>query len=321
MSWYRMSDDPTADKQAVPVARAEAAAWNTPERGFGIFATVNSFDGPRRKEHLERINAWAIDMDDGTKAQQHARLLASPLVPSLIIETKRGFQAYWIAKAGAKPEHWNAIVLERLVPFFGADKNARDLCRILRVPGYLHLKDPADPFLVRCVWQHHVSYSERQIGAAFRWVPDPRALAGAAEETARVADRASRAAARAAAATSGAAWTESFWDAVYGLDCEEGLARLSGHWSVNGERYTFKTAPRGHLNIYVDGKSSPCWIDSDKRIGSPSGGGPTLARWLRWFKHPWPTVIATLKEIFPSLDTIDQAAKRAAHAHAGGARA
>lgn len=305
--WYRMSDLPDAESRAaIPVERGEAARWNTPALGFGIFLTVNSFNGLRRKECLAKINAWAVDMDDGTKAEQHAKLLRSPLVPSLIVETKRGYQAWWAAKEGAKAEHWNAIVLERLVPFFGSDKNARDLCRILRVPGFLHLKDPADPFKVRIAWKHDVSYSERQIGEAFEWVPDPKVQRAAHDEQRRAAEREIRDATSVAA---GVPPSESLWDAVYTLDCEEALSRLSGHWAVSGERYTFRPTSRGRLNIFVDGKSSPCFIDENKRIGSPSGGGPTIAQWLRWFKHDWRTVIAVLKEVFPRLAEIDAAAK------------
>ena len=296
--WYRMSDRPDADSRAaIAIARSEAFHWNTPELGFGIFLTVNSFDGARRKENLTRINAWAVDMDAGTKDEQHTKLLRGPLVPSLIVETKRGFQAWWAARDG-KADHWNALVLERLVPFFGSDKNARDLCRILRVPGYLHLKDPADPFKVRVAWKHDVSYSERQIAEAFEWVPDPKAQREAHVEQ------------RQAATSAGYTPSDSLWDAIYQLDCAEALARLSGHHAVNGERYTFKRAPRGRLNIDVDGKGSPCFIDEHKRIGSPSGGGPTIAQWLRWFGHDWKTVINVLKEVFPRLAEIDEAARK-----------
>ena len=304
--WYRMSDRPGAESRAaIPITREEAGRWNTADLGFGIFLTVNSFDGPRRKECLRKINAWAIDMDAGSKDEQRAKLHRSPLVPSLIVETKRGYQAWWAAKEGAKANHWNALVLERLVPFFGSDKNARDLCRILRVPGFLHLKDPADPFRVRVAWRHDVSYSERQLADAFEWIPDPKAQKQAHEEARRDAEKEVR-------RTSTAAPTESLWDAIYALDCEEALARLSGHHAVGGERYTFKPAPRGRLNIYVDGKGTPCFVDEHKRIGSPSGGGPTIAQWLRWFGHDWKTVIGVLKEVFPRLAEIDAQARRAA---------
>jgi hypothetical protein len=307
---YRMSDRPDASKAAIECTPAEARYWNTPELGYGVFATVNSFAGPRRKECLTKINAWAVDMDEGTKEQMQAKLLRSPLVPSIVVETKRGFQAYWAAQDGVA-NHWNAIVLERLVPHFGSDANARDLCRILRVPGYLHLKDPADPFRVRLAWKHRVVYTERQIGEAFKWVANRAEHQRHLSEAQRAAEREAKEAARKSALANGQIPTESLWDAIWNLDCEEGLLRLSGHWAVSGETYKFTPTGRGKLNLYVDGKSSSCFVDENKRIGSLDGGGPTLVQWLRWFKHDWKTVVAVLKEIFPQLVEVDEAAKKA----------
>lgn len=306
--WYRMHDAPDASKAAIEIQPSEAKRWNTPELGFGIFVTVNSFDGPRRREHLTKINAWAVDMDEGTKAAQHARLLSSPLIPSLIVETKRGFQAYWLAR-DARPEHWNAIVLERLVPYFGADKNARDLCRIMRAPGSLHLKDPADPFRCRIAWQHVVLYTERQVGEAFAWVPDKKAHGAALAEAQRAANVEQREAARRGAIASGMAPTETLWEAIWQIDCEDGLSRLSGHWSVGGETYTFRATTRGNKNLFVNGKGSSVFIDGNGRIGSLQGGGPTLVQWLRWFRHPWRVVLDVLFEIYPQLRDVDAAAK------------
>lgn len=303
---YRMHDDPTReDRGAYPIERSEARRWN--EQGFGIFMTVNQFNGPRRKENLVRINAWAIDNDAGTKREQHDLLQRSPLVPSMIVETKRGYQSYWIAR-DAKPEHWNAIVLERLVPHFGADKNARDLCRILRVPGFLHLKDPGDPFKVRVVWQHEVSYSEAQIAQAFAWVPDKQTQKTAHDDARRAAESEIREQAKRNAIAAGLAPTESLWDAIYALDCEEGLRRLSGHPIVGSEQFTFRRTGRGNLNIFVDGKGTPCFIDENKRIGSPSGGGPTLIQWIRWYGRSYRDAIDALKEVFPQLVEVDRVA-------------
>jgi hypothetical protein len=290
--WYRMND---AEPRGVfPVEPGEARRWN--ERGEGIFASVNEFNGARRIENLIRIRAWPIDMDTGSKAEQRERILASPLVPSRIVETKRGHQVYWFAKDGRK-EHWNALVLERLVPWFGADKNARDIARILRVPGYLHLKDPSTPFLVRrCPIRNapkRIAYTERQLADAFPWVPDPSMQRARHEEQVR--------AARAETPVS-FPQTDDFWERVYNLDCEEGLRRLSGHWAVGGEQFTFRRCSNGNLNILVGGKGTSCFIDGNRRIGSLSGGGPTLATWIRWYGHDWATAAKVLRELYPQLE-------------------
>ena len=308
---YRMLD--ASPNGMIPVQKAQARDWN--EKGWGIFWTVNDFGGQaRRKENLRKIIAWAVDMDDGTKEQQHALLSRSPIVPSLIVETKSGFHAYWLAAAHRedgppKADHWNAIVLERLVPFFGSDKNARDLCRVLRVPGFKHMKDPANPFDIRIAWQQHVAYTERQITEAFPWVADKKAHDAALGEAQRAAMKQAREIARQAAIAAGMAPTETLWEAIWNLDCEDGLQRLSGHWSVGGEAYTFRRTGRGNLNVFVNGKGSSCFIDESKRIGSLDGGGPTLVQWLRWFRHPWTTVLDVLFDIYPHLRDVDQAAK------------
>lgn len=301
---YRMDDRPDApSKAAIRCNRVEAEEWNTPERGFGVFRTVNDFgDDPRRKEYLKRINAWAIDIDDGTKDEQRAALEKSPLVPTMIVETKRGFQAYWCARDG-KAEHWNAIVLERLVPHFGADRNARDLCRILRCPGFLHLKDPGNPFLVRTVWQHEVSYTERQMALAWPW------RCATADRVGEV--RAEIQAAKSHGGASGVTSGSAFWEAVAALDCREGLERLSGTGYVNGERFTFRRVSNGNLNIFCDGRGTSCWIDAEGKIGSLDKGGPFLSHWLRWYGNDWPTTIRALKEAFPRLEEADEADRAA----------
>jgi hypothetical protein len=308
MQLYRMHDAPDASKAAIPVAdAAEARTWNTPEKGFGIFRTVNSFDGPRRKEFLARIVAWPIDIDEGDKADQANRLMAAPLSPTAIVETRRGYQAYWAARDGASASNWNAIVLERLVPYFGADRNARDLCRILRAPNYLHLKDPTQPFKVTTVWRHMVAYSERQMGEAFPWVPNMDEHRRQLADAQQAAERERREKQRAADVAAGLVPTETFWEAVERLDAHETLARLSGSHYVSGEVYTFKRNANGNTNLIVDGNGSSVFIDPAGKIGSSDGGGPTPAQWLRWFKHPWPIVIEALKWAHPHLAQIDEA--------------
>lgn len=287
VQWYRMLDaDPAKGGGAIELAPASAHVWN--ERQWGVFWTVNSFEGPRRIPNLTRVNAWAIDIDAGSKQEQATRLMLSPLVPSLIVETKRGYQAYWAAK-DARPAHWNAIVLDRLVPHYGADANARDLARILRVPGYRHWKDPADPFLVRKAWAHPVAYTEVQIAQAYR-------------------DHGKREVEAVAVARTELRGTGSFWDRVYALDCRDALARLSGHAAVRGEKFTFKLNRTGTHNILCDGKGCSAWVDLNGRIGSLSHGGPTVYQWLRWYGNTPGDSAEVIKQLYPELREVSRAA-------------
>lgn len=301
--WYRMFD---AEPRGVfAVEPGEAEHWNVD--GWGIFRSVNEFrDGKRRKENLVAIQAWAVDIDDGTKADQAKRIQSAPLLPSLVVETKRGYQAHWFAKTGAVAAHWDAIVLERLVPYFGADKNARDLCRILRVPGFFHWKDPANPFLVKQVFKLDVTYTEQQIAHAFPWRANRerhQEQLAAAQRRATIEARDKQ---RQAELAAGRVPTQSLWDAIWNLDHREVLERLSGSSIVNGEHYTFRRGSHGNLNIDVNGRGSSCFIGAEGRIGSQDDGGPTIVQWCKWLGKGYPEIIAALKDVFPHLAEIDE---------------
>lgn len=277
--YARHDSDPDLQSQGmIQIRYDQAPEYN--QKGFGIFWTVNEFKGARRISNLQRIRAWAVDMDTGSKAEM-IESFKRGLIPSVVVETKRGFQAYWIAK-DPRPEHWKAIVADRLVPFYNGDKNARDLARVLRVPGFLHLKDPSAPFLVRKVWEWPVTYSELQMATYYPSVQDV-ADAREVHELAR----------------SQTPMTGTFWERVWHLNCEMALERLSGHELVNGELYSFRSNSSGTKNIYVDGKATSCWIDREGRIGSLSGGGPTVFQWLTWLGVPASTSIDQIKILFP----------------------
>lgn len=284
MSFYRLHDSEPGSGM-LDLELDEAPAWNA--RGWGIFATVQKFRGARRKENLERIRAWAIDLDGGDKPAQRARICAAKLTPSSIVETKNGYHVYWYAE-DAKPEHYR-LILDRLVAFFGADKNARDLARVLRVPGFLHQKDPADPFLVRHVFgpNRRVVFLERDMLRAFP--PSAEELAERARHQVQRSEY---------VGTDG----DGFWERVYNIDCRDGLERLSGHGAVGGERYTFKRMANGSHNVVVDGKGSSCWVDENGRIGSKTKGGPTLYQWLRWMGNAPGDCARVLKQLYPHLD-------------------
>jgi hypothetical protein len=88
---------------------------------------------------------------DSRKNQSLARLLDAPIRPHAIVETKNGLQVYWQIKS--LPAKKNLKLFEAaevaLITFFDADPAAKDPTRVLRFPGFLHKKDPRNPFLCR----------------------------------------------------------------------------------------------------------------------------------------------------------------------------
>ena len=263
---------------AIRINRYDAHSWN--QKGYGVFHTVNNFFLKRRSVDLGSINAWAIDLDGGDKESQ-LKTISRGLLPTMLVESKAGYHVYWKAKDGTL-ENYKAIVKCRLVPFYNADPNASDVCRILRTPGYLHQKDPANPFLIKKVYENHVEYSERDMFFFYKDTVTKKKQKRLHDSTQRKHPM-----------------TGDFWENVWNLNCELALDKLSGTEYVGGERYTFRENSSGTKNIVVDGKMSSCWIDLEGRIGSSDDGGPTIAQWLNWFHKDYSRTVEIIKREFP----------------------
>ena len=134
------------------------------EQGAGVFVTINETDGKGRKsENIKRIRAvWQEDDDafEGAfplESVDGCRKLARK-VSSLLAHYD------WPADEQGRADF--AAVMERMAESFGCDKNAKDLSRVLRVPGFLHRKTET-PHLVHIVEATGRRYSRAQIIAAF----------------------------------------------------------------------------------------------------------------------------------------------------------
>lgn len=118
---------------------AELAALN--DAGAGVFCTINATDGRGRKaSNIKTIRALACDFDHGHPDTWH-------LPPSMIVRSANGLHVYWFVDDCPLDQFKPAQ--QRLAAMYGSDSKVCDLPRVLRVPGYLHLKDA--PFLVRLV--------------------------------------------------------------------------------------------------------------------------------------------------------------------------
>lgn len=258
----------------------EADHWS--EKQWGIFWTVNRFEGPRRKENCREILAWAVDLDSGTKEEQLATIRANLIEPSVVYETARGHHVYFDAIDG-DPESYRDVA-ERLVDAYRGDKNAKDVCRILRVPGYMHWKGEK-PFAVNCVYESTKAYTETEMRKAFP-VEDSREDAFEQKASLRKDLR--------------VAGSDNLWERVWSLDCKAALERVSGSSAVGGEMYSFKKTQNG-WNILVDGKGTSCWIDAQGRIGSADKGGPSIFQWINWFHRNPKRSVEYMRQLFPEV--------------------
>ncbi len=113
------------------------------EQGAGIFATVNETNLiSRKKDDVTRIRGIFQEDDEGA-GWNH------PLIePNMVIKTSPGKKHRYIFTDSDKLEEFDAVQLY-LVQNHGSDPSAKDISRVLRVPGFYHLKNPVKPYLVK----------------------------------------------------------------------------------------------------------------------------------------------------------------------------
>jgi hypothetical protein len=145
-------------------------------RGAGVFICVNATDlKGRGARHIKKLRGIWQDDDHGWQGK-------FPLAPSLVVSTSPGrFQRLWLCDGLTLHQH--RAVQERLAVSFGHDRQACGVNRVLRLPGFRHMKNPNAPHLVRIVGGDGRRYSGAQILAAFppvakqsvapprRWLP------------------------------------------------------------------------------------------------------------------------------------------------------
>ncbi len=110
-------------------------------QGAGIFVTVNAMRGKKRAAgEVERYRAVWADMDGKSGADTQPDW---PIAPSLVVESSPGkFHFYWLIDGDMRPTDWQRVMTS-IVAGFGADKNATDAARVLRLPGFVHSKAAA----------------------------------------------------------------------------------------------------------------------------------------------------------------------------------
>lgn len=138
------------------------------EQGAGIFITRNQCAGQRSELNITRVRGVHADMDSFTKEQLFT--LTATLAPSIVVESSPGrYQLYWqllenetLEKAEAK------AINQRLAEDHGADPAAVDVSRLLRLPGFMHMKyrDAGKTPIVTANY-HGLSYTADEIRKAF----------------------------------------------------------------------------------------------------------------------------------------------------------
>lgn len=120
---------------------------------WGTFFTVNELDRDldptrnkqgkrpwRTKKMFERARAVWID-DDANIGKRDIESFPAP--PNIIVTTSPGkYHYYWLTSTNNQTE-WERV-MRSITNNFGGDQNAKDISRILRLPGFTHNK--SEPF-------------------------------------------------------------------------------------------------------------------------------------------------------------------------------
>lgn len=117
--------------------------------GYGIFANVNAMDGVGRDlANVDYVRAHFVDLDNGDAQQQLERAAAWQPAPAFAVNTSPGkFHVFWPVQPYRGNDRFQ-LLQRKLRQLFNGDKRTIDASRVLRVPGFYHLKNPALPHLV-----------------------------------------------------------------------------------------------------------------------------------------------------------------------------
>ena len=110
----------------------------------GVFVTVNRTDlKGRRKENIVSARALFADLD-GAPLSALERFGLPPHI--IVVSSPWRFHPYWRVK-GIEIAEFTGLQ-NRLAAFLGGDPSVCDSPRVMRLPGFLHQKDPANPHVV-----------------------------------------------------------------------------------------------------------------------------------------------------------------------------
>jgi len=134
------------------------------QAGQAIYMMVNDGDGlGRSAKNVVGLTAVFID-DDGDGPVPKPPMDAAP--PTMVVQSSRGPQTFWGLVPG-EPKEAFAPTQVALAKYFGTDETVKDLPRVMRVPGFYHLKDRENPFLVTITEVRPARYTIPQVVAAY----------------------------------------------------------------------------------------------------------------------------------------------------------
>jgi P4 family phage/plasmid primase-like protien len=117
-----------------PLHEVEDELKNLNRRGAGIFLTINETNlSGRKAADIVSLRALFVDSDAGPVKN-------APLPPTLRVRSARGDHVYWVLKPGEDLRLFPKAQKE-IAEVLGTDPSISDLPRVMRVPGFWHVKN------------------------------------------------------------------------------------------------------------------------------------------------------------------------------------
>lgn len=139
-------------------------------KNIGLYFSPNGNNGKRNIENTDKLNACFADFDDGTKEAQLATIRRLPITPSVIVESGRGYHAYWLFAAPERDKVLWRRIQKKIIAVCGSDPKICNPDRLMRLPFSWHTKTD-DKKLVTIFEYSQRRYAMKDVEVAFP--PEP----------------------------------------------------------------------------------------------------------------------------------------------------
>ena len=114
------------------------------DKGAAIHVARNQCTGQRTAKNITRVRGVHADMDGVTNDQ--LQTLISVLQPSIVVTSSgpENVHFYWQLSAGETMDTTQSKAINQTLVSYGADPAAVDVSRLLRLPGFKHMKYRAE---------------------------------------------------------------------------------------------------------------------------------------------------------------------------------
>jgi putative DNA primase/helicase len=108
--------------------------------GAAVYIPINQFDGQRCKANISRVHGCHADFDGVSEVQ--LQRVRSILQPTIEVQTSSPLHRhfYWLLYPNEALSLETVEAINRSLVQLGADKAATDVSRLLRLPGFKHMK-------------------------------------------------------------------------------------------------------------------------------------------------------------------------------------